>query len=96
MKHGKLMYRSAIRLNEEYCCREMSIYMSQRNGRVQRQGQVYRFSIEGADYAAFVWALGAQYRGRIDGYPQVPECSGRTALAVRDALRDWLMAHPLA
>ena len=70
--------------------------MSNRGGHVQRQGQVYRFSIEGTDYAAFVWVLGALYRGRIDGHPRVPECSGRTALAVRDALKDWLITHPLS
>jgi len=70
--------------------------MSNRSGHVQRQGQVYRFSIEGTEYAAFVWALGTQFRGRIDGHPQVPECSGRTALAVRDALKHWLITHPTA
>jgi hypothetical protein len=67
--------------------------MSNRSGHVQRQGQVYRFSIAGTDYIAFVWTLGTHFRGRIDGHPEVPECSGRTALAVRNALKLWLITH---
>ena len=62
-------------------------------GRVQRQGQIYRFSIAGTDYAAFVWQLGTQFRGRVEGNPQVPEQTGRTALAVRDALQQWLITR---
>ena len=62
-------------------------------GRVQRQGQIYRFSIAGTDYAAFVWRLGTQFRGRVEGQPQVPELTARTALAVRDALQQWLVAR---
>jgi hypothetical protein len=65
--------------------------MKNRLGRVQRQGQIYRFSIAGTDYAAFIWQLGTQFRGRIEGNPQVPEHTGRTALAVRDALKHWLV-----
>ena len=34
--------------------------------------------------------FGAQFRGRVEGNPQVPQCTGRTALAVRDALQLWL------
>lgn len=67
--------------------------MSSNSGRVQRQGRIYRFSIEGMDYAAFIWQLGKQFHGRIDGDPQVPHCTGRTALAVRDALQQWLVAR---
>ena len=70
--------------------------MSNRSDHVQRQGRLYRFSIDGTDYAAFVWALGTQFRGRIDGHPQVPQCSGRTALAVCEALKLWLITHPTA
>jgi hypothetical protein len=67
--------------------------MTKRQGRVQRQGQIYRFSIDGLDYAAFIWQLGRQFRGRIEDNPQVPQCTGRTALAVRDALQRWLVAR---
>jgi len=70
--------------------------MRNNRGRVQRQGQIYRFVIAGTDYAAFIWQLGTRFRGRIEGYPQVPECTGRTALAVRDALRLWLVTRAAA
>jgi hypothetical protein len=70
--------------------------MRNNRGRVQRQGQVYRFSINGMDYAAFIWQLGTQFRGRIEGNPQVPECTARTALAVRDALQLWLVTRAAA
>jgi hypothetical protein len=70
--------------------------MRNKGGRVQRQGQIYRFSINGADYAAFIWRLGTQYRGRIEGEPKVPQCTGRTALVVRDALQRWLVTRAVA
>jgi hypothetical protein len=65
--------------------------MRNQSGRVQRQGQIYRFSINGAEYAAFIWQLGTQFRGRIEGNPKVPQCTGRSALAVRDALQQCLV-----
>ena len=64
--------------------------MRTKQGRVQRQGQIYRFSIAETDYAAFIWQMGAQFRGRVEGNPQVPEYTAHTALAVRDALQQWL------
>ena len=64
--------------------------MKQQTARVQRQGRIYRFTIAGNDYAAFIWQFGAQFRGRVEENPQVPQCTGRTALAVRDALQLWL------
>jgi len=70
--------------------------MKNQPGRVLRQGRIYRFSIKGADYAAFIWQRGRQFRGRIDGNPQVPQCTGRTALAVRDALEQWLVTRAAA
>jgi hypothetical protein len=70
--------------------RKVSNQMKQQAARVQRQGRIYRFTIAGSDYAAFVWQFGVQFRGRVEGHPQVPQCTGRTALAVRDALQLWL------
>jgi hypothetical protein len=67
--------------------------MRRNNGRVQRQGRIYRFSIDGMEYAAFIWQLGKQFHGRIDGAPQVPHCTGPSALAVRDSLQHWLVAR---
>jgi hypothetical protein len=89
MKPGKVMCHLDEWLNEACAMRNQI-------GRVQRQGQVYRFSLNGIDYAAFVWVLGTHFRGRIEGHPDVPECSGHTALEVRDALKLWLSARAAA
>ena len=70
--------------------------MKTQRGRTQRQGQLYRFSINGTDYAAFIWEYGKQFQGRVEGNPQVPHCTGRTALAVRDALQNWLVSRAAA
>jgi len=76
--------------------RETSNIMKNQRSRVQRLGQIYRFSINGLDYAAFIWQLGVRFRGRVEGNPQVPECTGRTALAVRDALQLSLVTQAAA
>lgn len=65
--------------------------MKQQAARVQRQGRIYRFTVAGNEYAAFIWQFGAQFRGRVEEQPQVPQCTGRTAIAVRDALEKWLI-----
>ena len=62
-------------------------------GRVQRQGQLYRFTVAGIDYTTFIWQHGVQFRGRVEGHSQVPEQTGRTALAVRDALQKLLVTR---
>ncbi|GAB4188306.1 MAG: hypothetical protein OHK0022_00120 [Roseiflexaceae bacterium] len=58
--------------------------------RVIRQGQVYRFTVDGQDYAAFIWQTGKRFYGRIDGNTGAPMLEGPTAIKVRDALRTWL------
>ena len=55
-----------------------------------RQGRIYHFSIDGTDYDAFIWHVNSQFRGRVLGQPQVPQCTARTALLVRDTLADWM------
>ena len=67
--------------------------MNNRRAHVQRQGRIYRFSVTDTDYSAFIWQQGKQFCGRIEGNPQVPQCTARTALAVRDALQLWLTTH---
>jgi hypothetical protein len=67
--------------------------MRNNRGRVLRQGRIYRFSIEGREYAAFIWQLGKQFHGRIEGHPQIPVSTARTALAVRDALQQSLASQ---
>ncbi|KPV50544.1 hypothetical protein SE17_26325 [Kouleothrix aurantiaca] len=60
------------------------------NRPVQRQGQIYRFSINGKEYAAFIWQFGKKFQGRVEGMPHVPLCTGLSAAAVRDSLQDWI------
>ena len=67
--------------------------MKQIQSRVQRQGQIYRFSLADIDYVAFVWQAGVGFRGRIQGNPRVPEQTGSSSLAVREALMQWLSAE---
>lgn len=66
--------------------------MEKRQGSVTRQGRVYHFRINETDYSAFVWQVGQQFRGRVEGNNKVPQVTGRTALAVRDALHAWLVS----
>ncbi|HWQ13230.1 MAG TPA: hypothetical protein VNL77_10540 [Roseiflexaceae bacterium] len=56
-----------------------------------RKGRVYRFTIEGTEYAAFIWQVGKQFRGCLDDQPQAPEQRGTTAAAVCAALSAWLL-----
>jgi hypothetical protein len=70
--------------------------MQTKQSRVKRQGQIYRFVIAETEYAVFVWQMGLRFRGRVEGNPQVPEQSGRTALAVRDALQQQLIIQNAA
>jgi len=70
--------------------------MNNRQKRVQRQGRIYRFSIAETMYAAFIWQHGKQFAGRIEGEPGIPQCTGSTALSVRNALQQWLITHVVA
>ncbi len=67
--------------------------MMKRQGSTQRVGRIYHFSVNGTEYSAFIWQNGAQFRGRIEGQSQIPLCTARTALAVRDALQKALLAE---
>ena len=67
--------------------------MRNRQSHIQRQGQIYRFSVNGAEYAAFIWQRGVQFQGRLEGQPQVRQCTGRSVEAVRAALERELVLH---
>lgn len=69
--------------------------MSSDSGRAQRPGRIHHFSINGVEHTAFIRQLGKQFHGRIDGYPQAPLATGRSASAVRAMLQAWLAAHVL-
>lgn len=60
--------------------------MERRSKTVVRKGTMHYFTVEGIEYKAFIWQTGSQFYGRINDNPQIAECAGRTAQAVRDAL----------
>ena len=76
--------------------REASNDYEDQHSSIQRAGADLSLLIDGTDYAAFIWQMGKQFRGRIEGHPQVPQYTGRTAVAVRDALQLWLVTHVVA
>jgi hypothetical protein len=67
--------------------------MSSTFSRVQRPGRIYHFSVNGVDHTAFIRQLGKQFHGRIEGDPQAPLTTGRSASEVRDKLQQWLLAR---
>ena len=67
--------------------------MSTKFSHVQRPGRVYHFSVNGVDHTAFIWQLGKQFHGRIEGDPQIPHTTGPSASAVRDVLQQRLVAR---
>lgn len=60
---------------------------------IHRAGRIYRFTIDDVDYAAFIWQMGVQFRGRVEGHPEITQTTGRTALAVRDELQKLIVAQ---
>ena len=67
--------------------------MSNTFGRVQRPGRIHHFSVNSVDHTAFICQLGKLFHGRIEGDPQAPLTTGRSASAVRDKLLQWLIAR---
>jgi hypothetical protein len=68
--------------------------MERRSKTIVRKGNVYHFIVAEKNYTAFIWQSGNQFCGRVEGNPQVAECEGRTAFAVRDALAQLLAQTP--
>ncbi|NTU81383.1 MAG: hypothetical protein HGA45_18725 [Chloroflexales bacterium] len=66
--------------------------MAEQVRRTVRKGRIYHFRIADVEYNAFIWEVGTSFCGRVEGHPQVPQCRGRTPLAVRDMLRTGLTA----
>ena len=60
---------------------------------IQRSGSIYRFSVNGVEYAAFVWQVGAQFHGRIEGQAHIPVAVARTVLGVRNALQQAVISR---
>jgi hypothetical protein len=64
--------------------------MQKRNQTVVRRGSIYHVTINGSDYALFIWSNGKHFCGRVEGQPHVPEQAATTAEKVRAALCNLL------
>lgn len=51
-----------------------------------RKGRVYQMRVGNVDYRAFIWQTGTSFCGRVEDQPHIPQCRGRTVVAVRDQL----------
>jgi hypothetical protein len=51
-----------------------------------RKGRVYHVRVEDVAYRTFIWQTGKSFCGRVEDRPEVPECRGRTEVAVREQL----------
>lgn len=60
--------------------------MIRRKQRTVRKGRIYLLKVDDKDYRAFIWEVGATFCGRVEDYPQVEPCRGRTVVAVRTLL----------
>lgn len=67
--------------------------MAETAKRTVRKGRIYHISVADVEYRAFIWESGKTFCGRVEDYPQVQPCSGRTVHAVRDQLSTALQAH---
>lgn len=70
--------------------------MASNSGRAQRPQRLYRFSVNGVEHVASIRQLGKQFHGRVAGDAELPLCTGRSALAVRDVLQQWLIDRDAA
>jgi hypothetical protein len=60
--------------------------MAEATKRTIRKGRVYHVRVGEVDYRAFIWQSGTSFCGRVEDQPQIPQCRGRTEIAVRDQL----------
>lgn len=67
--------------------------MAKQQASIQRKGRIYHFTVNEKEYAAFVWEVGKQFRGRVEGQTHVPEQTATTALAVRQRLHNWIATN---
>lgn len=67
--------------------------MKHQNKSTVRKGSVSHMTLDGTDYALFIWQNGKHFCGRVEGQPQMSEQSGSTALAVHKALCSLITAN---
>lgn len=66
--------------------------MAEMTKRTVRKGRIYHVQVADVAYRTFIWETGTSFCGRVEEHPQVPECRGRTAVAVREQLCQSLAA----
>jgi hypothetical protein len=54
--------------------------------RTVRVGRIYHVRVADVAYRTFIWQAGVGFCGRVEDHPQVPQCRGRTVIAVREQL----------
>lgn len=60
--------------------------MAEPKKRTVRKGRIYLLRSAEVEYRAFIWEDGTWFCGRLEDYPQITQCRGRTVVAVRDQL----------
>jgi|GEM_PF-1513186 len=57
--------------------------MAESKKRTVRKGRIYHIrSSADVEYRAFIWEDSTWFCGRVEGYPQIAPCRGRTVVAV--------------
>lgn len=60
--------------------------MAEQTKRTVRKGRIIHVRVADVDYRTFIWQSGTSFCGRVEDQPQVPQCRGRTEIAVREQL----------
>jgi hypothetical protein len=68
------------------------LQMAATTKRTVRIGRIYHIQVANTDYSTFIWQAGVGFCGRVENQPQVPQCRGRTVVAVREQLCEALAA----
>jgi len=59
---------------------------------VVRKGRIYHIRVAEIEYRTFIWQAGSGFCGRVEDYPHIQLCRGRTVIMVRDQLSAALTA----
>jgi hypothetical protein len=68
------------------------LLMAETTKRTVRKGRIFHVRVADVTYRTFIWEIGTGFCGRVEDHPQVPQCRGRTEVAVREQLSAALAA----
>lgn len=60
--------------------------MAESTKRTVRKGRIFQVRVADVSYRTFIWQTGVTFCGRVEDQPDVPQCRGRTEVAVREQL----------